>query len=194
MNYVIYKITNILNNKIYVGSAKDFHVRKLKHLNFLRNGKHHCIHLQYAYNQYGENAFEFSIIEIVENATKLIEREQYWLDITKCYVREIGYNISPTAGNTLGTKRTPDQRLKLSASQRGHKHTEQTKLKWSEQRTGKSHSPEAIENMRKSKKEMSRWSCPDGCRCKCEKCLPIIRAERNLRQRIKYHEKTKYTY
>ena len=185
----IYQIKNKLNGKIYIGSAKNFHVRKLKHLNYLKHGKHHCRYLQFAWNKYGSENFEFIILEECEKE-KLVEREQYWFDYLQPYNRKIGYNISPTAGNTLGTERTDEQKLKLSLSQRGHKHTEETKLKWSEQRTGKEHSKEARINMSKAKKEMSPWNCPDGSRCKCEICLPI----RKLKWKEYYkrsYEKTK---
>ena len=41
----IYIIINNVNNKFYLGSTTDFHVRCLKHFNELRNNKHHNIHL-----------------------------------------------------------------------------------------------------------------------------------------------------
>lgn len=186
----IYQIRNLKNGKIYIGSAKNFHSRKLKHLNFLKNGKHHCSHLQNAWNLDGAVNFQFEILELITDINILIVREQFYLDWFKSYNREIGYNLSPTAGNTLGTKRTPEQRLKLSKSQTGHKHTEETKLKWSEQRKGKIHSLETRTKLSQAHKEMSRWNCPDGSRCRCGKCLPLRLAERKKANK-NYYEKTK---
>lgn len=48
----IYSITNVLNNKKYIGStAKSFKSRLTQHLSKLRLQKHHCIHLQYAWTK-----------------------------------------------------------------------------------------------------------------------------------------------
>ena len=41
----IYKIENIVNKKIYIGSCSNFNVRKGSHLCLLRQGKHHSIKL-----------------------------------------------------------------------------------------------------------------------------------------------------
>lgn len=63
----IYAIKNTVNGKIYVGStAKSFKTRFNQHISKLRNNKHHCAHLQYAFNKYGEEVFDFEILEVVE--------------------------------------------------------------------------------------------------------------------------------
>jgi hypothetical protein len=36
--------------------------------------------LQNAWNKYGEDNFYFSVLELVPDKDKLIEREQYWID------------------------------------------------------------------------------------------------------------------
>lgn len=59
----IYIIKNIVNNKLYIGCAIDFISRKWRHSTDLRNNKHHNIHLQRAWNEYGESNFSFEILE-----------------------------------------------------------------------------------------------------------------------------------
>jgi hypothetical protein len=66
------------------------------HLIALRAQKHINKYLQRAWNKYGECNFEFSIIEQIDEG--LLEREQYWLDNTKCYDKRIGFNIAKIAG------------------------------------------------------------------------------------------------
>lgn len=78
----IYKITCKENNRIYIGSAKNLNNRWLRHLNDLKNNKHVNIHLQRAFNKYGEGAFIFDIIEKCEE-NSLFGREQYYLDNLK---------------------------------------------------------------------------------------------------------------
>ena len=50
--YSIYKIKNNINDKVYIGSTKDFEKRKSRHLNELKNNKHHSIYFQRFYNKY----------------------------------------------------------------------------------------------------------------------------------------------
>jgi group I intron endonuclease len=115
----IYKIRNIINNKVYIGSATNLYQRKREHFSRLNNNKHENQYLQNSWNKYGKNNFLFEVIEYVENDNKLIEREQYYFNITNCCKRENGYNIRPKAESNLGTKRTDEQRKKLSEVHKG---------------------------------------------------------------------------
>ncbi len=79
MSNVIYKIRNVVNDKFYVGSTKSTKVRFKNHRRLLRNGKHHCKHLQAAWNKYGEDCFKFEVIEVVEGDNALWNAENAWL-------------------------------------------------------------------------------------------------------------------
>jgi len=122
---VIYCITNIVNDKQYVGQAVIKLKRWKDHKSALSVGKHNNRYLQAAYNKYGKDAFIYTVLEILPTTLSLDEREQYWIDKLNT-VAPNGYNLNPTAG-----------------SARGFKHSEETKLKWSEQRKGKKRSEEA---------------------------------------------------
>lgn len=78
-NPVIYKIINTANDKFYVGSTHNQYERFRTHRNKLRSNKHHCAHLQAAWNKYGENAFVFHVVERVEDISLLQEAEDKWL-------------------------------------------------------------------------------------------------------------------
>ena len=108
-NSGIYVITNIKNNKKYIGSANNFKLRFGKHRRLLRTNKHHSRHLQNAYNMDGESSFTFAILELT---TELENREQYYLDYYKSYDNRFGYNISPTAYNNTGIKRSEEYKKK----------------------------------------------------------------------------------
>jgi group I intron endonuclease len=105
---VIYCIVNKINGKKYIGSAFVFNRRKNKHLSELRRGVHHSSILQNAWNKYGEDNFEFQILEEIDEKQILIEREQWWLDNSE---RE--YNICPVAGNCAGRKHTDETKRKI---------------------------------------------------------------------------------
>ena len=95
----IYKITNLVNGKFYIGSSSDIDNRwVVEHRYNLRRGLHDNPKLQHAWDFYGEDKFQLDMIEKVEpNEKLLLEREQYYLDLFKPYIRGIGYNICPTA-------------------------------------------------------------------------------------------------
>lgn len=121
---VIYCITNIVNDKQYVGQAVIKSKRWKDHKSALSVGKHSNRYLQAAYNKYGKEAFVYTVLEILPTLLNLDEREQHWINKLNT-VAPNGYNLNPTAG-----------------SARGFKHTKETKLKWSEQRKGKKRSSE----------------------------------------------------
>lgn len=123
MSSVIYCITNITNDKQYVGQAVNKNKRWRDHKIMLNAGKHSNRHLQFAYNKYGIDNFIYTVLEIVD-VSQLTQREQYWID-TLNTVDPKGYNLNPTAASALGFK-----------------HSEETKLKWSQQRKGKKRSAE----------------------------------------------------
>jgi len=114
----IYKILNKKNNKIYIGSSVDIYARWVTHKHLLNKNKHSSTHLQNAWNLYGEQEFEFTIVEEVE-VENLIFREQYWLDLLKTYTQECGYNILEKAGTTLGFKHTDEAKRKISEQSKG---------------------------------------------------------------------------
>jgi group I intron endonuclease len=85
---VIYKTTNLINGKFYVG--KD-----VRNLNcYLGSGKL----LKSAIKKYGKNNFVKEILEICDNLTDLEEREKFW--IKELDSINNGYNL--TEGGTGG--------------------------------------------------------------------------------------------
>jgi len=72
----IYKITNKINNKVYIGQSNNVEGRIAGHVKYLTLNKHKNKHLQSAVNQYGIINFNFEIIEeCIEEM--LNERENY---------------------------------------------------------------------------------------------------------------------
>lgn len=90
----IYCIKNIINQKLYIGKSNNLLKRKNQHFRQLALNAHFNQHLQNAYNKYGCNNFEFTVIEYIE-PQNLLAREQYYIDL---YGVKNLYNISPIAG------------------------------------------------------------------------------------------------
>lgn len=110
----IYQIKNTVTEKVYIGSSIDVYVRWRKHINELRCGSHPSPHLQASWHLYGFESFAFSVLEEISNPNCLIDREQYWLDVTKANDREHGYNTAPIAGSRHGIIQPLEIRQKIS--------------------------------------------------------------------------------
>lgn len=134
----VYKIKNLINNKVYIGSSFNTSERWGDHLYSLKKNTHVNRYLQRAFNKHGEKSYKFEVIETCSNE-KLIGREQYWMDYYKSYQRRYGYNLSPTAGSCLGVK-----------------HTDEAKLNMSKAKKGVPLSDEAKQNMRKPKSDKAK--------------------------------------
>ena len=110
----VYIITCLSSKKFYIGSASySVFTRIRSHQVALERGKHSNLLLQNAYNKYGKDNFTFERLESCEQ-NKVIEREQYWIDLLQTSDREHGFNINPVAGSNLGYKFTEEQKLKIS--------------------------------------------------------------------------------
>lgn len=136
----IYKIQNILNGKVYIGSSVHIMSRWSRHRTDLIKNKCCSIRLQNSYNKYGLENFKYSIIEEC-SIDELIIREQFYIDIFDSY--ENGYNSAPKAGNTLGYSPTQETRDKISKAMKGEKnpfygkkHSEESLKKMSESHSG----------------------------------------------------------
>jgi len=97
----VYKITNLVSNKIYIGSSKDIPKRWKQHISGLNNNKHTNSHLQRSWNKYGEVNFKFEVIDIVNDQNDLITLEQKWINESNCFDGNIGYNLSMDASRPM---------------------------------------------------------------------------------------------
>lgn len=129
----IYVIRNVINGKLYVGSSADIPTRFKSHREYLRRENHDNAHLSLAWQQYGESAFEFLIIEFCA-VDDLLIHEQAWIDKLHVTDPEFGYNMALIAGSPM----------------RGRKQTTKFYLAHARAHKSRKNKPETIEKMRKS--------------------------------------------
>ena len=126
----IYGIRNLVNNKVYIGSAaqKSGGIKRRwhEHITNLNKNNHCNYHLQNSWNYYGLDNFEFFVVEIMfydgtkESENKIRQREEYYFDKYKSLNREYGYNIAKNAeggGTCLTIQGIKDGRFKVSWEQ-----------------------------------------------------------------------------
>jgi group I intron endonuclease len=140
VNSGVYQILNKENNKVYIGSTNNFKKRRKQHFYLLRSGKHGNSYLQDSWNKYGEDSFEFNVVEIVEDQDNLIEREQYYIDTFKSYNNSFGYNLKRYAKGMKDFTHKDETKDKMRKS----------KLKELNSFFGKTHTEKAKDSIRKS--------------------------------------------
>lgn len=148
----IYKITNLINKKIYIGSSCYIKRRWSEHKSDLNNNSHCNKHLQRAWNKYGEESFSFEIICHTLHNSHLLAVEQFYLDILTPQ-----YNNLLIAGSPLGMKRPSEAIEATRLKNLGRKRSELTKKKIGESKKGntyslgRSHSLESRQKMSTSR-------------------------------------------
>lgn len=117
----IYQIMCIANERIYIGSSKHLSQRKDEHFESLRRNVHWNQHLQYSFNKYGRDNFEFSIIEYCLSEKRL-EIEQLYLDFIFdpiLFDQSKKFNLYPSAGSSRNSKMSEETKRKISESGKG---------------------------------------------------------------------------
>ena len=141
----VYKITNLINKKIYIGVTKDPKKRWQRHCwksNITRMPITHAIH------RYGKENFSFEVLEVFEHLEEAEKKEAILIAELKTLIPK-GYNRSPSDGThspetsekirakNTGRKATPATIEKLRQSHLGYKVSEETKQKLSKRNKDK---------------------------------------------------------
>lgn len=95
MNSGIYKISNSIDNRVYIGSSCNLKERIAEHKRDLLNNSHHCVHLQRFVNKYSVDVLSFDVIDFCLDDLLLI-KEQWYLDNT-----ERLFNVSVSAHSPM---------------------------------------------------------------------------------------------
>lgn len=98
----IYKITCLVNHKIYIGQSVRLQNRLSTHQRELKQGIHFNMELQKDFDLYGVDNFTFEIIEQCP-ATKLDERERFYIKLLNAQDTQYGYNLTEGGCECRGT-------------------------------------------------------------------------------------------
>lgn len=156
MTQVIYKIVNLVNDKFYVGSTTNKKVRFRQHRKLLRGNRHHCKHLQASWNKYGEEKFDFRVVEEVPSDMSLQEVEERWLNahVGKNYCYNTGHSADAPWRNAPAYK-TPNFGRVMSEGQKAQISTALKEFYAQDYanhpRVGKTHTEQTKERIRQAK-------------------------------------------
>ena len=133
--YTIYKITNIVSKKCYIGKHETFDLND----NYFGSG----IALKDSIKKYRKDSFKKEIIEFCDNSEILSEREKYWIETENSIIPN-GYNISlggKGGDNFTKNPNKDDILLKMKENRTPRKWTEEEKERRRSVMTGKKLKP-----------------------------------------------------
>lgn len=132
----VYKITNKVTNKIYIGITNQGSGARYRHHWYeSRIGEPSPIHRSMA--KYGEDNFTLEIIDFADTYDELKEKEKYWIKQYNSTDKSIGYNLTEGGDGTFGRKHSEETKDKIRQKALGRKVSEETKRKMSETKLGK---------------------------------------------------------
>lgn len=145
--YWIYKITNNINEKVYIGQSIHYRRRWNEHKNRAKNGR--ISRLYSDMREYGIENFSFEVIDIAESKEQANYKEGFYASYYNSYDNDKGYNEK---GCGLHQFLSEDTKKKISISREKYKGIYATFY-------GKHHTDETKEKISKRLKEIS--SAPD---------------------------------
>lgn len=138
--FLIYKITNTINDKLYIGqTSKTIDERLSAHIKCAKRKVNR--YLYDSMNHHGIENFKIELIEEVQTKDEADEREKYWINCLTS-MTPTGYNmtVGGGGGNTLASY-SEDERKALYAKQadnrKWYSHNEETRNKISNSHMGK---------------------------------------------------------
>lgn len=151
-NMEIYKTTNLINGKIYIG--KSVKGRPW----YLGSG----VYLTRTIKKEGRQNFKKEILEICYSQNELNVREIYWIKKFDSRNPLIGYNITIGGDGWTGNHHTEESKKKMSIAKKGRKFSDEVRKHMSENNArhmlGKHHTKEAKEKMAKARRGKKPWN------------------------------------
>lgn len=156
-DYYVYKTTNILNGKFYIGKR---HYRKKDEKWYLGSG----IYLNRAIKKFGRENFKKEIVEWCSSSEEVNLREKFWIAKLDALNPKIAYNLAPGGeGGFLGeeackkiSKKLKGRKMpkefgdKISKALKGRKRSQEHIEKTRKTLTGRKRTEKEIESMRKA--------------------------------------------
>lgn len=140
---IIYKVTNTINNKIYIGQTTQTLLCR-QHGHRYKSENNPKIYFHRAINKHTWESFLWEVLCQCETQEEMNEMEHHYIKQYHSHVSEWGYNLTWGFGNTTtGYKFTDEQLKAMSINNTGSKngmygktHSKETIQKWCDKRKG----------------------------------------------------------
>lgn len=141
---LIYKATNKINGKLYIGqTVRSLESRKQRHISEALN-KSNNMYIGRAIRKYGSENFDWCVLHECSNIDDLNQMEIHYIKLYNTF--NTGYNLTLGGEGVVGCIPSNETKKKLSELQKGKnnsfygkKHSEKTKKEMSKTRRGKGH-------------------------------------------------------
>ena len=139
---LIYKMTNNINGKIYVGqTTRSLEERMGEHK------RHSKVLVDKEISKYGFENFSVEVVDHADTAEELDEKERKWIAFYDCKIPN-GYNLCKGGSTTEEYHHTDEAKAKMSKAKKGKytgkenpffgkHHSAEQRAKWSRERKGK---------------------------------------------------------
>lgn len=147
----IYKIKNLINDKIYIGKTEvRFVERYWNHVWKLNNRSHDNKYLEKSWWKYGDTNFVFEVVHILDNDEDINNLENYYIELFDSFNN--GYNLTMGGEGKRGYVTSDKAKMIIGAKNKinnlGKKHSEETKIKMRKSSRHLSPSPQTIEKIK----------------------------------------------
>jgi group I intron endonuclease len=129
---IIYKITNNINNKVYIGQTIESIKKRWSRHTWNCTIKRNAMAITSAIIKYGKENFIIEQIDIAKCIEELNEKEIYYIDLYNS-MSPNGYNLATGGGNRRLSEAT---KRKISESNKGRIVSEETRKKQSDSHKG----------------------------------------------------------
>jgi len=130
---IIYKVTNLINEKVYIGQTiLKFKRRKQIHENCKQGW-----YFNRAIRKYGKNNFEWGILEHCDSKEELDEMEFHYIKQYNTFGKN-GYNLTYGGDGVIGYKHSEENKKKISNSNKGRIISIETRERMSEAQKNRS--------------------------------------------------------
>jgi group I intron endonuclease len=119
---IIYKATNLINGKCYIGqTTRGFEKRVREHNNLSGNTKGYYFHN--AVRKYGKDNFEWEILCECESKTMLDIMETFKIMVNHSHISEGGYNLTWGGEGSIGLKLSEETKERMRYERRNRVYT-----------------------------------------------------------------------
>lgn len=146
--FVIYKIINHCNSKVYIGqTSQNLKRRWIHHLSKAKSKKRNYIHN--AINKYGKDNFKVEEIDSCADGFEADKKEMYWIDHYNSFNSSYGYNLS--VGGHKHKILSEETKKKISKSLKGRQFSKEHKKAISEGKKGQKPAKHTVDNSVKNR-------------------------------------------
>ncbi len=148
---IIYKVTCLENNKVYIGKTiRTLNLRKQQHLNDAKHNKY-CSLLHRAINMYGIDNFCWEVLDTVMFSDLLLDLEKFYIAKYNCMFPN-GYNLTAGGEGTIGYIHSMETKKRMSNARIGKQHTMEHNIKIGLAGIGRNHSEETKKKISEANK------------------------------------------